>query len=326
MIPPIRATRRRQNRARHGQGSPRPRRRGRNPSRFSPPSPPCRRRDDHLSRELASVHRCDLALVCSPVETTLLRDRYRVPSEKLIPASFFCDPPPREFPTPGFEPRAGFVTIGTFYHPPNVDSVRWMSEESVAAAVRRARKPPRARSTYPIEATVFGRPPTQTGFLRGRPPQPWRAPWTDARVPVPLRFGAGSRGKSWTRGKTDSPVVTTPAGAEGMVPGAETLWRRWRPNDIDDGEVWGDGPTRCRGDRRRTPWCCTKSRDAWERARERRRTRRGTLRRRRIFAEVRRRRGLFERREQEEVGAGGREGRVAALEGGAGGITWARRL
>ena len=129
-FPPIRATRRRQNRARHGQGSPRdpvaedktPLPGSRRPRRRAGG---WRRPSEPRARVRAPLR---LALVCSPVETTLLRDATR-PSEKLIPASFFCDPPPREFPTPGFEPRAGFVTIGTFYHPPNVDSVRWMSEE-----------------------------------------------------------------------------------------------------------------------------------------------------------------------------------------------------
>ena len=47
----------------------------------------------------------------------------------------------------------------------------------------------------------------------------------DARVLLaPLRFGAGIKGKivdAWMRGL---PVVTTPVGAEGMVPGVDTLW------------------------------------------------------------------------------------------------------
>ena len=74
--------------------------------------------DEHLSRELASVHRCDLSLVCSPVELALLADRFRVPASKLVPASFFCEEGEEEEAAPGFDDRHGFVTIGTFYHPP----------------------------------------------------------------------------------------------------------------------------------------------------------------------------------------------------------------
>ena len=290
--------------------------------------------DDHLSRELASVHRCDLALVCSPVETTLLRDRYRVPSEKLIPASFFCDPPPREFPTPGFEPRAGFVTIGTFYHPPNVDSVRWMSEE-VWPLIRLAlpKATMRVYGAYPTEAIKQLHRPKQGFFVEGFAPTVQGA-MEDARVLLaPLRFGAGIKGKIVDAWQNGLPVVTTPVGAEGMVPGAEKLWR---PNDIDDGEVWGGR------------WRSTdaagiaadavalhEDRDAWERARARGGELVGELFPAEAnLAEVRAAvEGLFEEvvAEQEEivaeqeVGAGGREGRVAALIGGAGGITWARR-
>lgn len=283
--------------------------------------------DDHLSRELASVHRCDLALVCSPVETTLLRDRYRVPSEKLIPASFFCDPPPREFPTPGFEPRAGFVTIGTFYHPPNVDSVRWMSKE-VWPLIRLAlpKATMRVYGAYPTEAIKQLHRPKQGFFVEGFAPTVQGA-MEDARVLLaPLRFGAGIKGKIVDAWQNGLPVVTTPVGAEGMVPGAETLWR---PNDIDDGEVWGGR------------WRSTDAAgiaadavalhedgDAWERARARGGELVGELFPAEAnLAEVRAAvEGLFEEvvAEQEEVvaeqevGAGGREGRVAALD-------WRRR-
>ena len=35
--------------------------------------------DDKLNRELASVHRCDLTMVCSPTETQLMRDTFGIP-------------------------------------------------------------------------------------------------------------------------------------------------------------------------------------------------------------------------------------------------------
>jgi hypothetical protein len=41
---------------------------------------------------------------------------------------------------------------------------------------------------------------------------------------APLRFGAGIKGKivdAWANGL---PVVTTPVGAEGMVPGLDAMW------------------------------------------------------------------------------------------------------
>ena len=191
--------------------------------------------DDHLSRELAAVHRSDLTLVCSPTEARLMRDRFGVPGEKLVLASFFCDP--AQTSSPGFEPRAGFMTIGTFYHPPNVDSVRWMATE-VWPLIRKELPAAEMRvyGAYPTEGIkqlhapdkgfrVEGFAPTVEGAMAG------------ARVLLaPLRFGAGIKGKivdAWIQGL---PVVTTPVGAEGMVPGVDQLWTR---GGASDGSDWG---------------------------------------------------------------------------------------
>lgn len=45
--------------------------------------------DLSLQRELASIHRSDLTLVCSSVELKLLKDVYGVASDKLVLAPFF---------------------------------------------------------------------------------------------------------------------------------------------------------------------------------------------------------------------------------------------
>ena len=69
-----------------------------------------------------ALHRCDLTLVCSPVELELLRDHYGVPAGKLALAPFFV--PPTQAPDlPPFAERSHFVSIGNFKHPPNLDSV-----------------------------------------------------------------------------------------------------------------------------------------------------------------------------------------------------------
>ena len=88
----------------------------------------------------------------------------------------------------------------------------------------------------------------------------------DARAPRAASIRRRDKGENVDAAKR-TPVVTTPAGAEGMVPGAETLWR---PNDIDDGEVCvGDGVQRMPRASPRTPWRCTKTETRGnERARE----------------------------------------------------------
>lgn len=157
--------------------------------------------DDHLARELASVHRSDLTLVCSPVEARLMRDRFQVPGEKLVPASFFCEIPPSPSPPPapssvspsassgaststartgaasgdlsggGFDSRAGFMTIGTFFHPPNVDAVRWTASE--VWPLIRARLPAaemRVYGAYPTEAVKQLHRPEQGFYVEGFAP------------------------------------------------------------------------------------------------------------------------------------------------------------
>jgi hypothetical protein len=67
--------------------------------------------------------RCDLTLVCSPVELEVLRDHYGVPGDKLVLAPFFV-PPVQAQQLPAYAARSHFVSIGNFKHPPNLDSVR----------------------------------------------------------------------------------------------------------------------------------------------------------------------------------------------------------
>ena len=73
---------------------------------------------------MLALSRCDLTLVCSPVELKLLRDHYGVPAGKLALAPFFV-PPTQEQDLPPYAERSHFVSIGNFKHAPNLDSVRW---------------------------------------------------------------------------------------------------------------------------------------------------------------------------------------------------------
>lgn len=68
------------------------------------------------------MNRCDLTLVCSPVELELLCDHYGVPAGKLALAPFFV-PPIQAQDLPPYAERSHFVSIGNFKHAPNLDSV-----------------------------------------------------------------------------------------------------------------------------------------------------------------------------------------------------------
>jgi hypothetical protein len=185
-----------------------------------------------LARELASVHRSDLSLVCSSTELNLLRGEFGVAPSKLALATFFCDPMSQERTAalPTFSDRSGFVTIGNFRHAPNLDSVAWLCGEVW----------PLVRASLPeATLTIFGafpdhvpgtphnrgatggakqrfHDPSQRVFVGGRAESVSSALIPARVLLAPLRFGAGIKGKivdAWQHGL---PVVTTPIGAEGM--------------------------------------------------------------------------------------------------------------
>ena len=200
--------------------------------------------DPSIARELAAVHRCDLTLVCSPVETRLMRDRFGIPASKLAPASFFCESSSSAAAglgsRHGFASREGFTTIGTFYHPPNVDAVRWLATQ-VWPLIREALPDATMRvyGAYPTEAVKQLHKPG-TGFLVLGFAESVEAAMEDARVLLaPLRFGAGIKGKivdAWMHGL---PVVTTPIGAEGMRPGKDALWSESEQREGEEEQDWG---------------------------------------------------------------------------------------
>jgi hypothetical protein len=81
-----------------------------------------------LLRELASIYRSDLTLVCSPVELKMLQEDYSIPSEMLTLAPFFAPPSPHAASPVPWSERQHFLMIGNFRHPPNFDSVKWTCE------------------------------------------------------------------------------------------------------------------------------------------------------------------------------------------------------
>ena len=180
--------------------------------------------DAGIARELASVHRCDLTLVCSPVERLWLRDVGGVPDSKLTLAPLLGmseevphQPLFRESPSD----RTGFITLGTFRHPPNVDSLRFLLKD-VWPLIRQ--QLPEAALTiigsHPPsgESASFWHRPEHGVSLRGQvgTVELAKSLRTASVLLAPLRFGAGLKGKvleAWAHGL---PVVTTSIGAEGL--------------------------------------------------------------------------------------------------------------
>ena len=116
---------------------------------------------------------------------------------------------------PGFGGREGLLFIGSYLHPPNVDSVIWLCEEIMPEVWERNSK---------INLTLLGSNPTEKvlsyknenvfvpGFIHDVKPY-----FERAKIFLsPLRYGAGMKGKIGQSMALGLPVITTKVGAEGM--------------------------------------------------------------------------------------------------------------
>ncbi len=171
---------------------------------------------DIAKREIAAILRCDLSLIISSFEMSLLNSVFKVEPGLLHHLPFMVDLSALPKTTKSFDERAHFMTIGNFRHAPNWDAVLYL--QKIWPLIRK--QLPKAElhiygSYPPPKATALNNP--KTGFLiKG---------WADnaydvmqsARVCLaPLRFGAGIKGKLLEAMIMQTPSVTTSIGAEGM--------------------------------------------------------------------------------------------------------------
>eukprot|EP00797_Seminavis_robusta_P009581 Sro1696_g291820.1 Inherit from COG: Protein of unknown function (DUF455) (333) ;mRNA; f:3972-4970 len=183
--------------------------------------------DEKLQRELASIHRSDLTLVCSRVEMEALQQVYQIPQYKLCLASFFMDNNAllRMTNPLDFDDRKDFCFIGGFRHDPNVDAVWQMKRlwPRIQTALS-ANDDNNKNANFHVYGPFCPRSVRDqchdpgAGFhIHGFADQPVGDILSHHRgLLAPLRYGAGIKGKildAWTVG---TPVVTTPIGSEGI--------------------------------------------------------------------------------------------------------------
>lgn len=170
-------------------------------------------------REVASIHRCDLALIISEYEIMLLQNHLKTDIALLIHTPFLFDAiEEKDFADlPPYQKREHFITIGNFLHPPNRAAVLWLKEEIW----------PMIRKTVPeAKLHVYGAYPAQRDFqlhnekegfiVKGRAESAADVIRKARVLLAPLQFGAGLKGKLTDAMRAGTPSVTTPIGAEGM--------------------------------------------------------------------------------------------------------------
>lgn len=170
-------------------------------------------------REISAIYRSDLSLIISSYEMDLLKEEFQISDKLLLYLPFMFDPPKPQL-SSDFSQRQNFFMIGNFLHEPNWDAVLWCKQNLW----------PKIRAVLPdAQLHIFGAYTPEkarqlqqesSGFyIMGRAenlPQLI----SNYRVNlVPLRFGAGLKGKIADGFQFGLPCVTTSIGAEGMAGG-----------------------------------------------------------------------------------------------------------
>lgn len=176
---------------------------------------------DWKERELSLMRKADMAYYPSEVEVKVIREIDPQIRVKAIPAYLFDDVESVDYRA---GEREGLFFIGGFRHGPNVDAVKWLASEIM----------PLLRERIPeIEIHIAGScAPEELKALEGNgiklegavSDEELARLYRQCRLTVvPLRYGAGIKGKVIESMRFGLPVVTTPCGAEGILNAEDCL-------------------------------------------------------------------------------------------------------
>lgn len=167
-------------------------------------------------RELAAIYRCDLTLIISPFELELLTNEMKVPSELLYYLPIFTEL--NSNPPPSFEQTNDFLFIGNYLHEPNADAINVLLQQNVWSEI--SKQVPAAKlivaGAYPSQQLMQNNNHVKKIDVVGHV-QLINEVYQSVHVSlVPLRFGAGIKGKILESMEMGVPFITTSIGAEGM--------------------------------------------------------------------------------------------------------------
>ena len=172
---------------------------------------------DIAKREIAAILRCDLSLIISSYEMSLLESFFKVDMSLCHHLPFMVNLDALPDSLPEFEQRSHFMTIGNFRHAPNWDAVLYLQEIWPLIKKQLPDAQLHIYGSYPPpKATALNNP--KTGFLIKGWAEDANHVMQSAKVCLaPLRFGAGIKGKLLEAMINQTPSVTTDIGAEGMT-------------------------------------------------------------------------------------------------------------
>ncbi|WAJ24552.1 glycosyltransferase [Lacrimispora xylanolytica] len=165
--------------------------------------------------EFELIRKADVVYVVGNYEYKVLKKEF--PEKPLRNIPIFTYEALDENNAPDLEGRKNLLFVGGFGHPPNIDAVLWFAKDIF----------PRIQKVYPdIIWNIVGANPTDEiksiandhihllGFVSD---ERLKEIYSECRlVVVPLRYGAGVKGKVVESVYNQSPMITTQIGAEGL--------------------------------------------------------------------------------------------------------------
>ena len=173
--------------------------------------------EDKTKREIASIYRCDIALIISSFEMELLQETLQIDSSLLLHLPFMVDEKDIPNPLPAFKERTDFVFIGGGKHAPNVDAIKYLKQAiwpKISAALPKVSL--LIYGAY-LPQQILEMHDSTSGFLvHGKAASVKEVMLANRVCLAPLRFGAGIKGKLLHAMQFGTPSITTTVGAEGM--------------------------------------------------------------------------------------------------------------
>ncbi|MBB1148600.1 glycosyltransferase [Myroides sp. NP-2] len=189
---------------------------------------------DRTKRELASIMRCDLTLLISPVEYNLLVEHFHLPAEVLWVLPFLEPEISQEEQNSWltFDQREGFVFIGNFIHEPNWHTVLRLKTE-IWPLIRKQLPQVKLHiyGAYPSAKVMQLHKPTENFWVHGRAADALAVIGQARVLLAPIAFGAGIKGKFIDGMRVGTPNVTTPVGIEAMAEVEE--WPGFVAEEVD---------------------------------------------------------------------------------------------
>lgn len=174
---------------------------------------------DMAKREIASILRCDLSLIISETEMSILQEQFHIDAS-LIHYLPFLEDELTEIAMLNwkvFEQREGFVFIGNFLHEPNWHTLQIL-KTNIWPALRK-RLPGAGLhiyGAYTSQKVLQLNNDKEKFYIHGRARDAQEAIAHHRILLAPIQFGAGLKGKFIDAMQTGTPSVTTTTGAEAM--------------------------------------------------------------------------------------------------------------